>query len=42
MTSKSSNILADFAKIDGLKVLVHGGGKSATKMAQSIGLVLND
>ena len=31
--------LADFAKIDGLKVLVHGGGKSATKMAQSIGLV---
>jgi len=31
--------LADFAKINGLKVLVHGGGKSATKMAQSIGLV---
>jgi acetylglutamate kinase len=26
-------------KIEGLKVLVHGGGKSATKMAKSIGLV---
>ena len=25
--------LADFAKVEGLKVLVHGGGKSATKMA---------
>jgi len=31
--------LSDFSKIDGCKVLVHGGGKSATKMAQSIGLV---
>ena len=31
--------LSDFSKIDGYKVLVHGGGKSATKMAQSIGLV---
>jgi acetylglutamate kinase len=31
--------LADFSKIEGLKVLVHGGGKSATKMAQSIGLI---
>jgi acetylglutamate kinase len=31
--------LFDFATISGLKVLVHGGGKSATKMAQSIGLV---
>ena len=31
--------LVDFSKIEGLKVLVHGGGKSATKMAQSIGLV---
>ncbi|MGL5112188.1 MAG: acetylglutamate kinase, partial [Flavobacterium sp.] len=30
--------LADFSKIEGYKVLVHGGGKSATKMAQSIGL----
>jgi acetylglutamate kinase len=31
--------LFDFSKIEGYKVLVHGGGKSATKMAQSIGLV---
>lgn len=31
--------LADFSKIEGHKVLVHGGGKSATKMAKSIGLV---
>lgn len=31
--------LSDFSKIEGYKVLVHGGGKSATKMAQSIGLV---
>jgi acetylglutamate kinase len=31
--------LTDFSKIEGHKVLVHGGGKSATKMAQSIGLV---
>ncbi|WP_016990908.1 acetylglutamate kinase [Flavobacterium sp. ACAM 123] len=31
--------LTDFASIEGYKVLVHGGGKSATKMAQSIGLV---
>jgi len=30
--------LLDFSKIQGLKVLVHGGGKSATKMAESIGL----
>lgn len=31
--------LTDFSKIEGNKVLVHGGGKSATKMAKSIGLV---
>jgi acetylglutamate kinase len=31
--------LFDFSKIEGYKVLVHGGGKSATKMAESIGLV---
>lgn len=31
--------LADFSKIEGNKLLVHGGGKSATKMAKSIGLV---
>lgn len=34
-----SQFLADFSKIEGNKILVHGGGKSATKMAQSIGLV---
>lgn len=34
-----SLFLSDFSKIEGLKILVHGGGKSATKMAQSIGLV---
>jgi acetylglutamate kinase len=26
-------------KIEGYKVLVHGGGKSATKLAESMGLV---
>ena len=31
--------LKDFSKIEGYKVLVHGGGKSATKMAESIGLI---
>lgn len=30
--------LSDFSKIEGYKVLVHGGGKSATKMAERIGL----
>ena len=34
-----SPFLSDFSKIEGYKVLVHGGGKSATKMAESIGLV---
>ena len=31
--------LFDFSKIEGYKILIHGGGKSATKMAESIGLV---
>ncbi|SHM21131.1 acetylglutamate kinase [Flavobacterium xanthum] len=31
--------LSHFAAIEGHKILVHGGGKSATKMAESIGLV---
>jgi len=31
--------ITDFSKIEDYKVLVHGGGKSATKMAKSIGLV---
>jgi len=34
-----TQFLSDFSKIEGNKILVHGGGKSATKMAQSIGLV---
>lgn len=34
-----TQFLADFSKIKGDKILVHGGGKSASKMAQSIGLV---
>jgi acetylglutamate kinase len=32
------HFLSDFSKIEGHKLLVHGGGKSATKMAESIGL----
>ncbi|MFV5693561.1 acetylglutamate kinase [Flavobacterium sp. LT1R49] len=38
-TTELSQFLSDFSKIEGYKVLVHGGGKSATKMAESIGLV---
>jgi acetylglutamate kinase len=34
-----SQFSSDFSKIEGYKILVHGGGKSATKMAESIGLV---
>lgn len=30
--------LADFANLDGLKVLVHGGGKEATELANKLGL----
>jgi acetylglutamate kinase len=37
--SELKQFLSDFSKIEGYKVLVHGGGKSATKVAQSIGLV---
>lgn len=33
-----SQFLVDFSKIEGYKILVHGGGKSATKMAKNIGL----
>lgn len=33
-----TQFLSDFSKIEGAKVLVHGGGKSATKMAESVGL----
>ena len=31
-------LLADFAAIDGRKVLVHGGGRSATKLAAELGI----
>ena len=31
-------LLDEFAKIEGLKVLVHGGGRSATKMAAQLGI----
>jgi acetylglutamate kinase len=34
-----AQFLNDFSKISGNKILVHGGGKSATKMAKNIGLV---
>ena len=34
-----TSFLADFATLEGNTILVHGGGKSATKLAQSIGLV---
>ena len=30
--------LYDFANLDGLKILVHGGGRKATEMADSLGL----
>lgn len=35
---KLSSFLADFASIDGKKILVHGGGKLATKMAEKLGI----
>jgi acetylglutamate kinase len=33
-----SQLLRDFAAIEGRKVLVHGGGRKATKMAERLGL----
>jgi acetylglutamate kinase len=33
-----SSFLIDFSALDGLKILVHGGGKKATELANSIGL----
>ena len=33
-----NNLLADFSKIEGAKVLVHGGGRLATKMAEQLGI----
>ena len=31
-------LLEDFAQIEGHKVLVHGGGRSATKVAAELGI----
>lgn len=31
-------LLTDFAKIEGYKLLVHGGGRSATKLAERLGI----
>lgn len=31
-------LLDDFAAINGHKVLVHGGGRSATKLAERLGI----
>ncbi len=33
-----SELLSDFVKIPGLKILVHGGGRSATKIAEKLGV----
>ena len=33
-----NQLLQDFSKIDGYKLLVHGGGRSATKMAEKLGI----
>lgn len=33
-----SQFLTDFSKIEGYKILVHGGGRSATKMAEQLGI----
>lgn len=33
-----TSVLKDFADLEGLKILVHGGGKKATELANSIGL----
>ncbi len=32
------NLLCDFASIEGYKVLVHGGGRSATRIAERLGI----
>ncbi len=35
---KLEKFLADFAKLEGLKILIHGGGKTATDMAEKLGV----
>jgi acetylglutamate kinase len=37
--SELKQFLSDFSTIEGNKILVHGGGKSATKMAEKLGLI---
>lgn len=32
------NLLNDFSQVEGCKVLVHGGGRSATKLAAQLGI----
>ena len=32
------SLLHDFAQVEGYKVLVHGGGRSATKIAAQLGI----
>ena len=32
------NLLNDFSQVEGYKVLVHGGGRSATKLAAQLGI----
>ncbi len=36
--SSLKQLLSDFSRIEGCKVLVHGGGRSATKIASSLGI----
>ena len=33
-----NRLLSDFSSIEGYKVLVHGGGRSATKIAAQLGI----
>lgn len=37
-TDQLNGLLDAFASVDGNKVLVHGGGRSATKMASTLGI----
>ena len=36
--SSLNALLNDFTKLEGCKVLVHGGGRSATKIASQLGV----
>ncbi|MCY7420546.1 MAG: acetylglutamate kinase, partial [Chitinophagaceae bacterium] len=35
------SFLADFASVEGLKILIHGGGKIASKMGEQLGIQSN-